>query len=74
MKSQILYALRRSNLPPPLKWPIDFYTGGTDNMVYRYIDMLPSVLSIYSLSLVALDRAFVIAMPYYHRRYEFHCQ
>ena len=35
-------------------------------MLYTYIDMLPSVLSIYSLGLISLDRAFAVALPYCH--------
>ena len=34
--------------------------------------MLPSVLSIYSLTLISMDRAFAVAMPYYHGHYVNH--
>lgn len=40
----------------------------TYNYIYRYIDMLPSVLSIYSLTLVAIDRAVAVSLPFVYRR------
>ena len=38
-----------------------------NNFIYFVADMLPSVLSIYSLMLVAIDRAIAINKPYFHQ-------
>ena len=37
--------------------------------VYILCDMLPSILSIYSLCLVAVDRTLAILKPYFHKRH-----
>lgn len=39
------------------------------DLIYLVCDMLPSILSIYSLALVAIDRAIAIKKPFLHRRY-----
>ena len=41
----------------------------TGSVVYLICDMLPSILSIYSLCLVALDRALAVTNPFFHTRY-----
>ena len=40
-----------------------------ENILYTACDILPSILSIYSLSLVAVDRAVVILHPFIHKKY-----
>ncbi|XP_012553585.1 octopamine receptor beta-2R [Hydra vulgaris] len=44
-----------------------FICNHLHNELYYVGDMTPSVLSIYSLALVAVDRAIAIALPYYHQ-------
>ena len=39
------------------------------NMFYMVCDMVPSILSIYALALVAMDRAVAISKPFWHRKY-----
>ena len=43
--------------------------GKTQDMIYSICDMAPSMWSIYSLTLVAIDRALAISKPFFHRRY-----
>jgi len=38
-------------------------------MIYMICDMVPSILSIYALALVAIDRAIAIAEPFWHRKH-----
>ena len=50
-----------------LRPPIDKrYIG---DLIYLICDMLPSILSIYSLSLVALDRMLAVTNPYFYARH-----
>ncbi|XP_066914791.1 5-hydroxytryptamine receptor 1D-like [Clytia hemisphaerica] len=39
------------------------------SMFYLVCDMVPSILSIYALALVAVDRAIAISKPFWHRKY-----
>lgn len=42
---------------------------GMEHLLYKVCDMLPSILSIYSLSLVAIDRAIAVGLPFLHKQY-----
>ena len=50
----------------PLSFSL-FVCEQADANLYYVGDMVPSILSIYSLALVAVDRAIAIAMPYFHQ-------
>lgn len=39
------------------------------DFIYLFCDMLPSILSIYSLCLVAIDRLMAVTKPYVHQRH-----
>lgn len=43
--------------------------GEVGDLVYNIFDMVPSILSIYALVLVAVDRAIAITKPFLHRKY-----
>ena len=46
-----------------------FDTRSLEIIIYLIFDMGPSILSIYSLTLVALDRALAITKPFIHEKY-----
>lgn len=41
---------------------------GMEDLIYLVCDMLPSILSIYSLCLVAVDRAIAVLNPFFHKK------
>lgn len=50
-----------------LRPKVDERTSG--DLVYLVCDMLPSILSIYSLCFIAIDRAIAVTNPFFHTRY-----